>query len=407
MKKILSICLVFILLFSSCAVSSNKNELPSEETPQSDNSSERIIAAWLYYNEIEDLVKSSETEKDFIANIENTVDKLKEFFVNTLILHARAFDDAFYKSEIFPVSKYCEDGNGNLKFDVLQCFIDVCHSKGITLWCWVNPYRINKVDDISVIKEGYFQYDALTSQNEQMLIRSPNGVYYNPADEQVKKHVIDGIREIIENYDIDGIHFDDYFYPRTDKEIDSIYYEKYKADGGNLSLADFRRENVNSLIFSVCALVRKYNKAFSVSPISNINQNINSYYADVKLWATSDSYVDYIIPQIYFGFQNFAQPFKETLEKWVELTGDGSKLIVGLAVYKSGTTDSYAKDGKDEWKSRDVISKEIDLICQNYEKIGFVYYSASFLYKDGDEGIEQEKKNIKNTVNSYFPSSVT
>lgn len=407
MKKILSFCLIFILLFSSCATYPKKNEQPSEPITQSESRSKRIIAAWLYYNEIEDLVKSSETENDFIKNIENTVDKLREFCVNTLILHVRAFDDAFYKSSIFPVSKYCEDGNGNLKFDVLQCFIDVCHSKGITLWCWVNPYRINKEDDISVIKEGYFQYDALISQNEQMLIRSPNGVYYNPADEQVKKHIIDGIREIIEDYDVDGIHFDDYFYPRTDEEIDSVYYKKYKADGGDLSLADFRRENVNSLILSVYTLARKYNKVFSISPISNINQNINSYYADVKLWATSDSYVDYIIPQIYFGFQNSVQPFKETLEKWTELTGDSSKLLIGLAVYKSGTTDSYAKEGKDEWKSRDVISKEIDLICQNYEKIGFVYYSASYLYEDGGEGIEQEKKNIKNTVNNYFPSSVT
>ncbi len=379
----------------------------SEENTQNANIAKRIVAAWIYYNEIENFVKNSNSESEFTENIENAVDRLTQYAVNTIVLHVRAFDDAFYKSDIFPVSKYCADSNGNLKFDVLKCFVEVCREKGVKLWCWINPYRINKADDTSVIKKGYFQYDALNSENKQMLIHSANGVYYNPADGQVKHHIIDGIREILENYDVDGIHFDDYFYPRTDKDFDSSYYDKYKSDGGILSLSDFRRENVNSLIYSVCALTRKYGKVFSISPISNIEQNVNSYYANVKLWATSQSYVDYIIPQIYFGFENSVQPFAETLKKWIELTGDSGKLLIGLAVYKSGTTDSYAKTGKDEWKSRDVISKEIDFICKNYKNVGFVYYSSSFLYNDGDEGIEKEKINILNVLKSHFPVSAT
>lgn len=406
MKRVFEICVAVILLFSSCAVPQKENPNISEESENRYNS-EHIIAAWIYYNEIEDFIKKSNSESEFAENIENAVDRLKQYAVNTVILHVRAFDDAFYKSDIFPVSKYCDDSNGNLKFDVLKCFSAVCKKKNVKLWCWINPYRINKADDISVIKKGYFQYDALNSENEQMLIHSANGIYYNPADGQVKRHIIDGIREILENYDVDGIHFDDYFYPRTDTDFDSSYYEKYQSDGGCLSLSDFRRENVNSLISSVYTLTKKYNKVFSISPISNIDQNINSYYADVKLWATAQSYVDYIIPQIYFGFENSVQPFAETLKKWVDLTGDSEKLLIGLAVYKSGVTENYSKSGKDEWKSRDVISKEIDLICENYKNISFVYYSASFLYKDGDEGIEQEKSNIRSAIKRCFPSSVT
>lgn len=399
MKRLLAIFLILMLILSSCAVpQKNGDNSTSETEPQNNAANQRIVAAWLYYNEIEELVKASSDENDFISNIEKAVDKLTAFSVNTLILHVRAFDDAFYKSELFPVSKYCADSGGTLKFDVLKCFITVCHKKNIKIWGWINPYRINKFDDTSVIKQGFFQYDALNSENKQMLIRCKNGVYYNPADDSVKKHIIDGIREILDNYEIDGIHFDDYFYPKTSKEIDSEYYEKYKKSGGTLSLADFRRENVNSLIYSVCALTRKYNKVFSISPISNIEQNVNSYYADVKLWASSDSYVDYIIPQIYFGFQNPIQPFAKTLEKWVELTGDSEKLLIGLALYKSGTTENYAKEGKDEWKNRDVISKEIDHILKNYKNVGFVYYSASFLYKSGDDGLSKEILNIKNVL---------
>lgn len=407
MKRVFAFCIAVILIFSSCTAPQKDIPNISEEGTQKVNFTERIVAAWIYYNEIEELVKKSNSESEFTANIENAVNRLTEYAVNTVILHVRAFDDAFYQSDIFPVSKYCADSDGRLKFDVLKCFLEVCRTKNVKLWCWINPYRINKADDVSVIKKGYFQYDALNSENEQMLIHSANGVYYNPADGQVKHHIIDGIREILENYDVDGIHFDDYFYPRTDKDFDTLYYEKYKSDGGCLSLPDFRRENVNSLIASVYTLTKKYNKVFSISPISNIDQNINSYYADVKLWATSPSYVDYIIPQIYFGFENSVQPFAETLKKWVDLTGDSQKLLIGLAIYKSGTTDSYAKSGKDEWKSRDVISKEIDLICENYKNIGFVYYSASFLYKDGDEGIELEKSNIRSAIKRSFPSSVT
>ncbi len=409
MKKIISLCLALVLLFSSCADSSEVNDkttLP-EHTPNSKTDSKKIVAAWLYYNEIEDLVKKSNSESEFIANIENAVDKLTDFSVNTLILHIRAFDDAFYESKIFPVSKYCADSDGALKFDVLKCFIGVCRKKGVKIWGWINPYRINKEDDVSVIKKGFFQYKALSSDNKEMLIRSPNGVYFNPADEQVKRHIIEGIREVLENYDIDGIHFDDYFYPGTDSGIDRDYYEKYKSEGGSLPLADFRRENVNSLIFSVCTLVRNYGKVFSISPISNIEQNVNSYYADVKLWAKSDSYVDYIIPQIYFGLENAVQPFAQTLKKWVDLTGDSEKLLIGLAVYKSGTADTYAKEGKNEWKNRDVISKEIDLICENYKNVGFVFYSASFLYNDGDEGLKLEKSNILNALERRLPVSVT
>lgn len=406
MKRVFAICVAVILLFSSCNVR-QKDKPNISEKNENRYHSERIIASWIYYNEIEELVKKSNSESEFTANIENAVNRLTEYAVNTVILHVRAFDDAFYQSDIFPVSKYCADSDGKLKFDVLKCFLNVCRTKNVKLWCWINPYRINKADDISVIKKGYFQYDAFNSENEQMLIHSANGVYYNPADGQVKRHIIDGIREILENYDVDGIHFDDYFYPRTDKDFDSSYYKKYQSDGGCLSLPGFRRENVNSLISSVYTLAKKYNKVFSISPISNIDQNINSYYADVKLWATSDYYVDYIIPQIYFGLENSVQPFAETLKKWVDLTGDSEKLLIGLAVYKSGTTENYSKSGKDEWKRRDVISKEIDLICQNYKNIGFVYYSASFLYKDGDEGIEQEKKNITSVIKRRFPSSVT
>lgn len=399
MKRIVAIAICFTVLFSSCT--SNNTDIENKE--QINPKIERIIAAWIYYNEIEEFVNKSNSEEEFKNNISNAIDKLIEYSVNTVILHIRAFDDAFYVSSIFPVSQFCDDSNGNLKFDVLKCFLEVCHSKNMKVWGWINPYRINKVDDTSNVKEGYFQFDAIKSCSE-IIIHSKNGVYYNPADSAVKKHIIDGIREILDNYEVDGIHFDDYFYPRTDDEFDKSYYDSYKSNGGTLNLNDFRRENVNSLIMSVYSLVKSYGKDFSISPVSDIDKNYNSMYADVKLWATSDSYVDYIIPQIYFGFQNPIQPFSKTLNKWIELTGDSEKLLIGLALYKSGVTENYAKDGKDEWKSREVISKEIEEILK-YKNIGFVYYSASFIYNPTDEGIAKEINNIKNTLNANLPTS--
>lgn len=147
------------------------------------------------------------------------------------------------------------------------------------------------------------------------------GIYYNPGSEEARQLIVDGVKEIVANYNVDGIHFDDYFYPTTDASFDSGTYAAYQNSGGTLSLADWRRENVNILVRQTYAAIKSINPSvkFGISPQGNMSNNYNVQYSDVAKWISTSGYVDYICPQVYFGFQNQHQPLR--LPPYRSLTG--------------------------------------------------------------------------------------
>ncbi len=206
-------------------------------------------------------------------------------------------------------------------------------------------------------------------------------IYFNPASNDVKELIVNGVKEIVENYAVDAIHFDDYFYPSKSKEVDKNEYSAYVKSGGDLSLSDWRRENVSDMVKSVYSAVKKVNSTieFGISPQSKISANYNNLYADVERWATEDGYVDYICPQIYFGFYNEAQPFTKTAKDWAELT-TSCRLYVGLPLYKSGQEDKFASTDTDyainEFKdNHNIISRQISYLNQLENVNGFYIYS--------------------------------
>ena len=197
----------------------------------------------------------------------------------------------------------------------------------------------------------------------------------------MQRLIIDGVDELLRNYDIKGIHIDDYFYPPDFGEKDKADYEAYIKKGGKLSLSQWRKENVNSLVSAIYAKVKSFgeDKIFSISPAGNIKRNNDEIYADVKLWCKG-GYCDIILPQIYFGFENETLPFEKCLDSWLELT-DSEKvtLIPALALYKRGKEDIYAGKAKNEWlENNDVITRQIEMLksknCQ-----GFGLYSCSYI----------------------------
>ena len=216
-----------------------------------------------------------------------------------------------------------------------------------------------------------------------------NKIFFNPASDDVKKIVIKGVEEIVKNYDIDGIHFDDYFYPTTDESIDENEFLSYKESGGKLLLDDWRRENVSDLIKKVYSTVKKIKPqvVFGVSPASNIEKNYNTLYADVEKWVTEDGYIDYICPQIYFGFKNVYQPFMQTVKKWKKLCENTSTtLYIGLPLYKSGEVDDYASTEDDEAKNEfvnnsNIIARQIRYIEKIESIKGYFVFSYSYLEK--------------------------
>ena len=213
--------------------------------------------------------------------------------------------------------------------------------------------------------------------------------------------IINGIKEIIEKYDIDGIHFDDYFYP--DKTIDLKNYEEYQKNNGTLSIEEYRLNNITTLIKNVSKLIKETKKKirFGIAPEGNIENNYNNNYIDIKKILEKD-YIDYIMPQIYYGFENQVKPFTETIKEWNNLIKNKNiKLIPALAIYKSGTIDNYAGTGKNEWiENNDVIKKEIVIArsLNNYQGFSLFRYEYIFNKEKMNINLLEEIKQIKSIL---------
>ena len=400
MKKIFILLLVLSLILCSCV----SREHYDNENNMNVGQKNKIIATWITYQEINTLVEEASNENEFRYNVREKIDILKQYKINTVFLHVRAFDDCFYKSTIFPVSEYCDSEKGVLKFDVLQVFLDICSEFNIKLHAWLNPYRIRNNSDIGKINEDSFAFKLVNNDDTEKIIVTNNGIYYNPAYYDIQSYILRGVKEILENYSVDGIHIDDYFYPTTSDEIDKNIFTDYQNNGGVLNLDEFRRQNVNSLITSIYSLIKSYNEdiCFSVSPNGDISKNVNVLYADVKLWMNSDGYADYVIPQLYFGYFNENMSFKTLLEEWIDLCNDKSKLIIGLGIYKSGKKDIYAKSGESEWiDNSNIIARQIKDSFDN-SVTGISIFSFSYLISYNDvEVLNNEKRCVVEQLEIY------
>lgn len=387
MKKYLAVLILFAVFFSFCGcnvlTSNDSGNLDFHENAAYDSEiidedNESFIFTWLSYMETAVTPKraSEEAYREFISVY---FENMKSLGVTDCFFQVRPFGDAIYKSEIYPLSKYAKEAS----FDVLSCVCSVAREYGIGLHAWINPYRLAK--------------DAV----EKDAIITPSGKYLNPALERVRVKIIRGAKELMENYNLKGIHIDDYFYPPDMNSADEEQYELYKEKGGKLSLSQWRRENVNVLLQSLYITVKSYgeDKIFSVSPSGDIDKNINQLYADVKLWCSEDGYCDIILPQLYFGFNNEYLPFEETLFRWQEMVKNKKiKLIPALALYKAGEEDIYAGEkGKTEWqKSSDIISRQVRCLKDgNIHSFGL--YSASYI-NFSKTFLSQELNNLKSVI---------
>ncbi len=347
-----------------------------------------VRAIYFSYIEFSNYVmdKSSEEQKE---NIKIVLDNLKKYNFNRIIVHVRPFSDSIYKSGYYPVSKYVLDDKGEYPdYDVLKFFIKEAHKRDIKFEAWINPYRIS--NQLSTDNKIYDDY----SKDGSAKI-TKNGIYLNPASDKAQKLIINGIKEIIENYDVDGIHFDDYFYP--DKEIDLDNYEDYIKSGGIKNLNDYRLDNVKDLIKNVYSEIKRENKSilFGIAPQGNIDNCYEDSFLDVREMLNSDKYIDYIMPQIYFGFDNSARPFIDTVNDWKNMIKNKNiKLVPALALYKVSTYDKYAGSGSNEWiENNDIISREIRYLKSKSDYNGFIIFSYNYMFNE-----KYKKEHTKNEV---------
>ena len=332
--------------------------------------------------------------------INKMVLNIKENNFNGIILQVRAFSDAIYYSKIFSPSLYIVNNeNDKLKLDMLDYFIKLSHENNIKLIAWINPYRIRSNNDISSISGNNIVNKYLNTSSVEI----KNGIYFNPAKDEVLDLIIKGVLEIVKNYDVDGILYDDYFYPS--KTCDLNDYKLYKLNGGLKSLEDFRRDNINKLIRKTYEKIKEVNSdvLFGISPSGNMNNNYNAEYLDIN-YLIENKIVDFIMPQIYYGFDNTNLPFVNTVNSWSNLVKDTNiKFYVALALYKSGLEDKYAKTGINEWiNNNDIISKQIIVSRNTYNYEGFSIFRYDYLFnskKDNKQLLDEVfyvKKLLKN-----------
>lgn len=398
MKKFIFLAIIFIVFsfiiveYKSNLLNSNENDIVFQEEDL-----EEYRAIFLSYIDYSKLLKNKSSE-EMKMNIDNVISNLKNEKYNVLILQVRSFSDAIYKSNIFPSSStvVLEEGN-ELKFDILDYFIEKAHVENIKLFAWINPYRVRNTTDINTISEDNPAYKWLNTNNISVI--EDKGIFYNPASIDVQNLIIEGVKEVA-NYNVDGILFDDYFYPSND--IDKINYEEYIKEE-YVSLNDYHLKMVNNLIKRVYSTIKNKNKKilFGISPEGNIDNNYTRNYADVKTWLKEDGYIDFIMPQIYYGFLNGVIPFNDAIDEWNELIENDSILIPALALYKVGEIDTYAKEGKNEWlENDDILKRQIEYSrnLSKYKGFSIYRYDYYFNYDSYNDTILKEINNIKSIV---------
>lgn len=347
--------------------------------------------------------KKGLSEGELRAEIENIVNFAAENGFNTILFQVRPCSDALYKSELFPSSKFVSGECGKApdqNFDCLGYLLDVAHSRQIDVFAWVNPLRITAGNaaypqtDISDLPKSSPAY----KYSEYVIEYADGKLYFDAGEPKVRELVASGVREICQNYDVDGIVFDDYFYPYPVSGAvfdDSASYARY---GGEYSdIGDYRRDNINKLVELCYNTVKEVDKdiSFGVSPFG-IWRNISSsslgsrtsgleaysaIYCDALAFAKG-GYVDFIAPQLYWTFETNAAPFGTLAKWWNEaIEGTGVTLYINHGVYR------YAENSMPSGE----LVKQVEFSRELSEYGGGFYYGYAALYTNSG-GVRDEMK---------------
>ena len=304
-------------------------------------------AVWVSYLEFAEMDFSSEAA--FRADAAALMDNCLSLGLNTVIAQVRPFGDALYRSSLFPWSHLCTGVQGqDPGFDPLDVLLQEAHTRGISVEAWVNPYRLRS----SAAMPPNLADGNLANTHPEWVCTVDEGLYLNPAVSAAADYVVQGVAELVQNYAVDGIHFDDYFYPTTDESIDAAQF----AASGAGNLAAWRRENVTALVRAVHDTVKAADPTlrFGISPQGNPDNDENQQYSDVTGWLASgggDAVVDYLCPQVYWG-QGFALhngstrfAFENIVPAWLAYPrAEGVALYFGLGAYRVGVGDGGSNE---------------------------------------------------------------
>ena len=405
LKKVLPLIISVAILIGVTAISSIKkaetptifNQSSADEPNRSTQDTvevnfDEMRGVWISYIELSMENEQDKSERAFREKFEKIAENCRGFGLNTLIVQVRPFGDALYKSEYYPWSHILTGTQGkNPGYDPLEVMCEISNNYNLNIHAWVNPYRVTLNNKPQKLSD-----DNPYSMDNSIGLKTETGIILDPSNEKARNLIVDGIIEIVKNYDIDGIQFDDYFYPENIGDADSESYEKYTAEMGNdssMNIENWRKANVNMLVCETYRAIHSNSDdvVFGISPQGNIENN-EKLYADVKSWCTCKGFVDYICPQIYFSTENPALTFEDSLESWRELDFcDGVNLYIGLAGYKAGTDDDEGT-----WSnSNDILAQEYKILEEYDKSSGFMIYSYNSIVA---EKSREEMQNLRNLL---------
>lgn len=330
-------------------------------------------AVWFSYINMQTLKDNEESE--FKSNFTQICETIKNNQLDTIIVQVRPFMDSIYPSDLFPISTSISSSN-EMNYDALEIMVDIAHNHHLKIEAWINPYRIS----YNAAQLNYFSENSMIADwinSEHILIKGSTAIL-NPASEKARDYIVSGVEEIINKYDVDGIHMDDYFY------VEALF--------GNTTIEQ-RCQNVNLLVKQLYQMIKEKDASitFGISPQGNLD-NARNIGADIDTWLSESGYVDYVMPQIYWsdqwGMDGSVEMFSTRVSAYSELhTNDNIKIYAGLALYLAGQN---VKDDIGWSQNTDNLKRQSDIL-KEYGWNGFSLFDYESM---NDPSTHEELNNL-------------
>lgn len=314
------------------------------------------------------------------------MDKVKELNLNAVIFQVRSVADALYDSPLEPWSEFLMGEQGKAPqpyYDPLAFAVQEAHRRGLQLHAWFNPYRAG------TRKDGHFAANHVSRKLPNETKKLDKQLWIDPGSKKGQDHTLAVVMDVVRRYNIDGVQFDDYFYPYASyvKEIggnfpDDDSWAEYQRSGGKLSRPDWRRENVNTLMRRTYESIKqtKPHVYFGISPFGIWRPGnppgivgmdpYDQLYADSRRWL-QEGWLDYCSPQLYWDLSKTGQSYPKLLEWWVQQNPKGRHVWPGISI--TGVGNNFPVDD---------ILKRLEITRRQPGAGGVIYYSMSALQKD-------------------------
>ncbi|MBL7828965.1 MAG: family 10 glycosylhydrolase [Saprospiraceae bacterium] len=390
--------LLLSLLFSTLKGYAQDNERRAGQSPRAE-----MRGAWIATVANIDWPStpglSSERQK---AEFDSLLDVMKAMNMNAVFVQIRPSGDAIYRSKSVPLSSFLVGKQGaaldDSLYDPLEYMVKAAHMRNMEFHAWMNPYRAAWSLDTTLLDKSHPLRSLSNKRKAEWFFKYGKRWYFNPASPSVRQYLNNIVKDVVIRYDVDGIHFDDYFYPykesglNLDDALDD--YDAFATgDHSFTDISDWRRDNVNQLIKMVSKTIKQYKPyvKFGIGPFgvwrnkdrdpengSNTRAGVTCYddlYADVLLWL-KNGWIDYVAPQIYWSIGYPPADFEVLVDWWSKHTF-GRQLYIGHAAYKINNSPN-----DDNWKEPEEISNQIAMVRGNPNVGGSIFYSAKPLLRN-------------------------